>query len=167
MEISQFKFRPQNLRNGDLIFWRGDSPGKWMSYLNLVRVATLSDFGHVSIAWPKPEAIQHVEAAQPVIHRTQLPSNAEVFVTPMNLGLCERDMESYFQDKLGKRYSMRDALYGYFGIYSNDLNRWQCAELAEDFCNHHGLSIRGGSTPSRLLHRVMREYGVPLYRLIH
>lgn len=160
-------FRPHNLRNGDLIFWRGDNPGKLMSYLNLVRIATLSDFGHVSIAWPNATSFLHVEATPPVIHRTTLPDHAEVFVTPMNLGLDDQDMHSYFRDKLGKRYSLRDALYGYFGLYSNNNDRWQCAELSEDFLNHHGLSIKGGSTPSRLLQRVMREYGVPLYRLAH
>lgn len=167
MEHSRFMFRPKNLRNGDLIFWRGDTPNKLMTYLNLVRLATLSDFGHVSIAWPTASTPQHVEATPPVIHRTLLPGNAEVFVTPLNLSLGDDDMHAYFKDKLGKGYSKRDALYGYFGIYSNDPDRWQCSELAEDFCNTHGMSLRGGSTPSRLLQRVMREYGVPLYRLVH
>ena len=167
MNLTTSMFRPEHLQNGDLIFWRGDVPGKVMSYLNLVRFATLSDFGHVSIAWPNADGPCHVEATTPKIHYVTLPQDAEVFVTPLRLGLDNATMANYFADKIGKRYSVLDAVRGYLGLTSAEPDRWQCAELAEDFLNTHGVSMRGGTTPSRLLQRVMHELGAPLYRLVY
>ena len=153
------------LNNGDLIAWRRlINPTKSNFYLNLVRWATLSEFGHVSIVWNRYGQPGHVEATQPSIRNVILPLG-EAYVIPMGLNLNDLQMEEFFSDKLGLKYSIRDALMVYVGMTPSEEDRYQCAELALDFYRHVGLDIQGAYTPSRLVRQVMQHTGKSMFYL--
>lgn len=153
------------LKNGDLIGWRRmENSKKSDFYLNLVRYVTFSEFGHVSIVWNRYGSIGHVEATQPIIRNSSLP-NGEAYVIPMGLNFDDIQMESFFADKLGLKYSVRDAVLGYLGKIPKEEDRYQCAELSLDFYRHFGIDLKDAYTPSRLMRQVMQHTGKPMYHL--
>lgn len=156
--------RRKDLQNGDLIAWRKVSEeGKSDFYLNLVRIATFSEFGHVSIVWNRGKEIEHVEATNPRIRRCPVPFSGEAYVIRTGVGSSDGVMEGFFGDKLGLKYSFRDAIMGYFGIIPPEEDRWQCAELSLEFLRHIGYDLPDVFTPSRLVRKTMVHSGKPLY----
>lgn len=158
-------FNREKLKNGDLLGWRRlDSTQKSDFYLNLVRVATFSDFGHVSIVWNRNSKVGHVEASLPRIHQSPI-KNGEIYVIPMGLELSDSDMEDFFGDKLGMKYSARDAVLGYLGKVPREEDRYQCAELSLEFYRSRGLSIPDAYTPGRLMRQTLIHTGRPMFYL--
>ena len=156
----------QDLRNGDLVAWRKVSQkGKSDFYLNVVRIATFSEFGHVSIVWNRNNVVGHVEATNPRIHHQAIPESGEAYVIRTGVGLTDGDMDGFFSDKLGLKYSFRDAIMGYLGITPPEENRWQCAELSLEFLRHIGYELPNAYTPSRLVRKTMVYSGKPLFYL--
>lgn len=155
----------QSLQNGDLIGWRRSGPeNKGGFYLNLVRVATFSEFGHVSIVWNKGSVPGHFEAVQPKLQHSEIPQG-ESYAIPLGLNLSDSDMQSFFFDKEGLRYSFRDAILGYLGLVPKEEDRWQCAELSLEFLRHFGLKLPDAHTPSRLMRKTLEYTGKPMFYL--
>lgn len=153
------------LKNGDLLGWRHvHVKNKGEFFLNVVRIATFSDFGHVSIVWNKDGVPQHVEATQPKIIHRPIPKG-EAFVIPLGLDLSDADMHSFFHDKIGLKYSFRDALMGYLGKIPVEEDRYQCAELSLEFMRMFGCKVPDAYTPSRLMRRTMQHTAKPMYSL--
>lgn len=155
-----------DLQNGDLLAWRkSSSTNKAIDYLDLVRILTFSDFGHVSTVWNKDGNPFHVEATFPRIERTQIPRGAEIYVIPMGFNASDETMNGFFHDKIGLRYSIYDAWCGLVGWTLKDENRYQCAELKNDFLRYMNLDIGKAYTPSRVVRKVLDQTGLPLLRL--
>jgi hypothetical protein len=127
------------------------------SYLNLVRLLTMSDFGHVSIVVRRQSGIRHFEAVMPTIREASIPLQASLYVVPMYLAVTEEQMDAFFGDKVGLKYSARDAIYGLIGKIPKEDNRYQCAELITDFYKLHGVSLADSYTPSRLVRRLVEN----------
>ena len=156
-----------NLQNGDIVVWRDAVPdvGRF-SYLNIVRILTMSDFGHVSVAWRRPGEILHVEAVIPKVRMSKLPTNANLYAIPINRTVTDSMMSDYFQKQIGLNYSKRDAFYGLIGKIPKEDDRVQCAELTTGFLKSVGIQLSNSYTPSRLVRRLMEQEGVCLHRLI-
>ena len=156
-----------SLQSGDLLVWSWSAKRSKtkIDYLDIVRLLTISDFGHVSVVWNENGTMQHVEAVQPKIHKSYVPLTNGLYVIPMGLQLANADMESFFGDKIGLPYSLMDAFRGWVGFTLKDENKWQCAELTLEFYRAMGLNISGGYTPSRLIRRIMNELDKPLLKL--
>lgn len=158
-------FTRDMLQNGDLLGWRSfKGTDKSGFYLNLVRVATFSEFGHVSIVWNRNSEVGHVEAARPRIQHNPV-AYGEIYVIPMGLSLSDTDMESFFGDKLGLRYSTRDAIMGYIGQIPKEEDRYQCAELSLEFLRAFGVVLPDAYTPSRLMRQALIHTGRPMFYL--
>lgn len=57
----------------------------------------------------------------------------------------------WFVDKIGKPYSVMDALRAYLGIALSNDDKWQCAELVQDFYKNCGIDLAGKPTPTRMI----------------
>lgn len=159
MQVTTFN----DIKSGDLLIWSGDDiEGKSQFYLKLVRFATMSDYGHISIAWRKEDSLYHVEATQPYIDVTRVNPNQPFYHIPMPVCPTEEQMLSFFEDKIGLKYSFVDAVCGYLGITLKDRKRWQCVELCNHFYKSLGLDFGEIYVPNKFIKKVMAKTGRPL-----
>ena len=158
-------FTREDVTTGDILIWDGENAtGKSNIFLKSVRLMTMSNFGHVSIAWRAPSGseLHHVEATQPVIRRIAIPSSASFYCIKTDKTVLDSQMQSFFQDKLGAKYSFTDAVYAYLGMRPRADNRWQCVELANYFCKHIGLDVPDVFIPNEFVQALMLKTGNPL-----
>ena len=156
-----------SLQNGDLIAWhRGPSGSSQFSYLSLVRLFTMFEFGHVSVVWKKNDDIHHVEAVIPKVHRVELPRISGLYALPINRVVTEEHMASFFEKQIGWKYSIRDATYGFLGMIPKEDDRVQCAEQATEFYKSIGIPLTNSYTPSRIVRRLMENENICLQKLI-
>lgn len=154
------------IRSGDLLVWSSPVDGKGGIWLKIVRFFTVSDFGHVSVALREGNDLKHIEAVIPHIRVVSVPKNSEFYVLPMSQVIGENPDMGFFDDKIGDRYSLYDAVRAYFGISTRFDDRWQCAELTEAFYQSHGIDIDlKYLTPSRLVKKLMGKVGIGLFRI--
>lgn len=159
-------FHRGDLQNGDLLIWRkANFSNKSSNYLKLVRLLTSSDFGHVSTVWRKDGEPFHVEAVMPKIRHSFIPLFDELYVIPLNLNASDEVMREFFQDKIGLDYSFFDAICGLLGWTLKDKNRYQCAELKNEFLRYMGLDVGKAYTPNNLVMAVLEQTGLPLLKL--
>ena len=159
-------FDRNDLKNGDLLVWRTPPKRKsFLNYINVVRLFTLSDFGHVSTVWIRDGGFYHIEAVMPKVRLAPIDFTGEVYVIPMDLKITEKEMDDYFKDKIGLKYSLIDASCGLFGLTLKAEDRWQCAELCLKFYRYFKLVINDSFTPSRLVRKLLETYPTSLFRL--
>lgn len=159
------QFSRQDVKTGDILVWDGDSvTGGSSIYLKLVRLLTMSDYGHVSIAWRDASSGQlfHVEATQPYIRRVLIPDNESFYCIRTDRDVSDASMVDFFHDKIGTKYSFLDAVYAYLGKRPKADNRWQCVELANYFCKHIGIDVPDVYIPNEFVQALMLTTGNPL-----
>lgn len=155
-----------NVQTGDLIAWSGVTEDKSSLWLNLVRLGTVSNFGHVSIAWRIGPELYHYEATMPRIRVTKITDQAQFYYLPISKHLKRTPDQSFFADKIGLKYSIMDALRAYLGLTVHDDKRYQCAELAKAFYVSQGVEVKPHRlTPSGLIKAFMNEFDAPLMRV--
>lgn len=149
-------YKRENIQTGDLLIWTGEeSIGKDALYLKLVRLMTLSDYGHVSVAWKVNGELFHVEATQPKVAFKRVSSSNPFYRIPVEIEVSDRQMHQFFDDKLGLNYSFMDALYAYIGLTLKDEDRWQCVELANYFYRSIGIDVGEIYLPNRFVKAMM------------
>ena len=158
--------KSKDLKSGDLIAWADipSSQGK-VNFFKLVRLMTISDYGHVSVVWVKNGVPMQVEATQPRVRVAPIPTNAELYVIPMGLDLTDEQMNEFFKDKIGLKYSNLDAVNGWLGWRLRAEDRWQCAELCLEFYRFFKLQIPDRYTPSRLVKEILKLFNTGLFKL--
>lgn len=156
-----------DIKTGDLLAWSDYSKEHSTFWLKLVRLATMSEFGHVSVAWRQGEQLFHVEAVMPFIRVVPVPEGESFFYIPMSRFLkTPPRMSEFFSDKIGQRYSVLDAVKAYLGIATQHDNNWQCAELSNAFYAEHGVDLGSKAmTPSRVVYAALDECGASLMRI--
>lgn len=164
MGISPKKiYTRDQIQSGDLLVWDGQGGGKSNLYLRIVRLLTVSDYGHVSIAWRSPDGVlQHVEATQPSIRLAPVTAKDNFYCVPLQLDLTQEQMQNFFKDKLGLPYSFRDAVYAYLGMVPKKDDRWQCVELANEFLKSVGCNMGDVYIPNDFVHKLMAITNSPL-----
>lgn len=146
----------QLIQTGDLLAWSSLGAGKSNAVLNLVRWATLSDYGHVSVAWVRDGDLFHVEATMPRIRVAKiLPSDRFYHISMSKCidDVCELQglNMDFFNDKVGLRYSILDALRAYFGLIPKADDRYQCAELTREYYATLGIDLGKTLTPTGIV----------------
>lgn len=157
------------IETGDILGWDQPTDGRWFSFLNLVRLLTMSEFGHVSIAVRMPDGLYHVEAVMPRIRMVKVPPTASFYMVPVSRILKNKIPDvsasvSWFSDKIGLLYSTMDAIRAYLGLVVKDDDRWQCAEISHEYYKAQGLFIDVKSlTPANLLTAVVKQFNLPIH----
>lgn len=154
-----------DIQSGDLLIWAGNNGGNKSSfYLKLVRLLTMSDYGHVSVAWRTPEGLFHVEATQPCIRESVITPEDDFYCIHMGLKLQEQALARFFDDKIGLKYSIQDAICAYFGLTLKDDRRYQCVELANLFYRSVGINFGKVYVPGKFIRKIMALTGKSLVK---
>lgn len=155
-----------NIKTGDLLAWSRYRESKSSLWLNVVRFGTMSEYGHVSVAWRKGDQLFHVEATSPRIRVTSIPLDESFYYVPMSRQFPGEVDMSFFMDKVGLKYSFFDAVRAFLGLSVKQDDRWQCAELSNAFYRHSGLQISESAvTPSRMVQAAMSTCDQPLIKV--
>ena len=144
------------IRSGDLLVWDKSPSNTESIWIKIVRFVTVSDFGHVSVAIREGDTLYHVEAIMPCIQKTVVPKNQRFYVVPLSTRLKSKPDMSFFDDKIGKKYGILDAMRAYLGLTVKADDQWQCAELTNEFYLSEGLDLAPASlTPSNVVAAAM------------
>lgn len=144
------------INTGDLLAW-GHSPGNHETlWIKIIRLLTMSEFGHVSIAWRIDGELWHVEAVIPRIRIAKIDEARGFYSIGLSKMLGHAPDMKFFSDKVGKPYSFMDAVRAYLGLTTKNDDKWQCAELAKEFYDYQGLHLNPESlTPANLMRAAM------------
>lgn len=146
-----------SVETGDLLAWDKSPSGTESIWIKLVRFFTVSDYGHVSVAWREDGVLYHVEAVMPYIRKAVVPLDQNFYLIPLADKLQSPVGMEFFDDKIGNRYSVLDAIRAYFGVVTKHDNRWQCAELVAEFYKEQGLDLEPRSmTPAHVVRSAMK-----------
>lgn len=147
-----------NINSGDLLIWENSKFSVVSNfYLNLIRLLTRSPYAHVAIAWRMEGRLYIVEATQPLVRLTPVRDSDEFFHVSMDLN-WSKDSEDYLIEKIGTPYSLMDAGRALFGKTLENDNRYQCAELCNEFYSKHGFTLENAFTPTALVETLMERH---------
>lgn len=156
----------KDLKSGDLLVWEKALDTTKFNYLKLVRLATYSNFGHVTVVWRKPEGLYQVDASKPVISLEKVKNFPGLFVVPIEAAISDEEMQNFFSDKIGLEYGTMDAIRAWLGLVLSDEDKWQCAELCLWFFRSLGFNLSDAYTPKELVYELMTKYNLPLYKVL-
>ena len=151
------KLESLKIQSGDLLAWSRSTGGfVERAIVALVRMATMSEYAHVGIAYVENGAVYVVEATTPVVRKIRLTEKEVFYHVPMGLELVSPVMSfRFFDDKIGLDYSYMDAVRAFLGTRLEKDNRWQCAELANYFYQSVGVDLGNAWTPSEVVRAAM------------
>lgn len=156
------------IRNGDLLMWSesNDKVGFFSGLLlKLVRLMTMSDYGHVGIALWLNNELFVIEAVSPRIRLMPLKRAKSFYHVPVHID-WKKEYKDWLLDKVGIPYSFADALRAYFGKEVLYDERMQCVELANEFYKFTGLDFRAERlTPGKFVDAVQTVTRKGVYKV--
>ena len=96
------------------------------------------------------------------VQMEQAMDKATFYRIPIGIPVSDQQMSSFFDSKLGLKYSFLDAFYAYIGKTLKDEDRWQCVELANYFYRSIGIDVGPVYVPNRFVRALMGKTGQPL-----
>lgn len=171
-DIMPYKEIRQEIQTGDLLVWSTDDNSFLSSLLTrLVRVLTTSEYSHVAIALVDKGRVYAVEATIPKIKLTPLSQCKDFYHIPMGITTSPEQhsvLKQYIETiYLNCPYSILDCIRGYLGKTDIRNDRWQCAELCNDFYRFMGIELGDAYTPSKLVTTVIRQRGATIRYIEH
>ena len=159
------------IRSGDLLAWKSDpysSIGDF--FTQSIRVLTRSQYGHVGIAWRCHDGIGDelfvIEATIPRIRVARVVADSSFDCIPMYVP-WEAYNKEFLVSKIGLPYSYMDALRAFYGWTLEDKDdRWQCAELSNEFYQASGLYFTHDNTPKGLINSILKDGLRKIYTVI-
>jgi hypothetical protein len=151
------------IKTGDILAWSHGSWKSWyMAQLNLVRIATRSEFNHVGVAWVVGGRVLVLEAIVPKIVANPLSDFLPCYHVPMNLGNIN---DKIMAEKLGGDYSKWEAIRGFLNDKMLEENtKWQCSKHVQWIHMHNNPEWANvKSTPSAVIKFALEELGEQLY----
>jgi hypothetical protein len=145
------------IHSGDLLAW-SNANGTRLSRLikSIIRLLTMSEYSHVGIAFCMDNEVYVLEALEPSIKLTLLRTVPGFYHIPMNIE-WQPEYSRILADYICKSYSILDAIRGFFGKTDTSNDRWQCAELANDFYRRIGLDFGDAYTPGLLIKAILMQ----------
>lgn len=151
-----------DIKTGDLLAWKKDRSSTLSNlFMKFIRLVTRSEFAHVGIAVKMEGTLYVFEAARPMVALAPVRLTEEIFHLPMGLEPTPESMTEAFK-KIGLRYGYLDCVHAIIGEVSQSDNRWQCAELTQDFYQHQGVDINVRCTPIKVVNALKRYIGKDL-----
>jgi hypothetical protein len=147
------------IKSGDLLAWSHRVPF-WHSYrdfkIALIRLFTRSEFTHVGTAVWAGGRLLVLEAVKPVVRLHPVSMLGNFYWVPLPASWTP-EAEQYAFAQIGDRYSVLDAIVGYFGMPKDD-HREQCAELKIRVAAAAGVCLGDVATPTAVVSKAA-SYG--------
>lgn len=155
--------RRYKIQSGDLLAWDGETGGLWDQIATkFVRFFTMSEYGHVGIAYVVANTVFALEATIPKILLRPIVKQHEtydVYVVPMNITWSD-EMLKMMLNYVDCDYSFMDCIRAYLGITTSKDDNWQCAELVDDFYKRIGIELNPDKmTPSGIVKAALKRSG--------
>jgi hypothetical protein len=150
------------IKSGDLIAvshqpWA--TLADWESHI--VRVATESEYSHVTVAWTAPNGTPHViEAVVPAVAVNPLEKYLEhgFFWIPMPDKPMSKKEEAYGLSCVGDEYSKLQAVAGQLNwLDVAQDRRWQCSELTLAMRRLSGAQLGKKATPAAVIRNALSQ----------
>lgn len=153
------------IQSGDLLIWSKNTISTISNaVLELIRIATLSDYAHVGIAWKVSGRLFVIEATMPSIHIAPVSALEEFYFLNMGIDFTS-EAQDWLLSKVGLKYSIDDALRAMVGKTCEADDRWQCAELANKFYKSVGRDFGEAYTPGQLVSAAVEVSGSSVVRV--
>lgn len=153
MNNSNYLSKRDNIRSGDLLVWSTSDSEFFLSYRNIIRFFTRSEYAHVAIAWVVADRVMILDVATPRIKIRPLSEMHNCYHIPMHVN-WDNKLEQKLLSYVGKPYSILQAIMSYFSKPIKD-NKWHCVEVAKDFYTYAGIEIASDYTPSGLIKAIL------------
>lgn len=161
-------FRPK-IKSGDVLAWTHKG---WSSFydiqIQLVRMATRSEYSHVGVAWVVGGRVFVIEAVMPQIRIYPLSKEVPFYWIPCGNQYWNDKIEEYALSKVGEQYSKWQAIGAFFNkIRAGKDNLWQCSELVNSVLIE-GKVLKDGeslSTPTAIV-EALQSKQFPSYMVI-
>lgn len=147
----------RQIQTGDLLAWDSDRYTGWSKLvISFIRVMTLSEYGHVGVAFVDNGKVFVLEAVNPKVRIQPISAGTKLYVVSMNLRSTE-SLQRIMQGYLGCQYSIMDCIRAYLGLTTKRDDNWQCAELANDVYQQLGVELKPKRvTPSGMVHAALQ-----------
>lgn len=144
-----------NIKSGDLIAYTTLSSYTFTGILSfLVKLFTLSRYTHVGIAIELGNRLFLISADIPEVKLEPLENTKPFYHVPMNV-----DWKPEYTEKLlshiGERYSVLEAIKGYFNMNNPNDKSWFCTEFVKVFYGDLGYTFSDDMTPCGLMSDIL------------
>jgi hypothetical protein len=157
-----------DIQSGDLLIWSRDKNSKLSNFLiKGIRLFTSSSYGHVAIAvWHNGE-LHFLEATNPRVRLAVFDADQVIDgVLCVRVGVTfTSESKEFLFSKIGFKYSFLDVLRAYLGLTLKRDDRYQCAEIGNDFYALHGIDLQA-YTPEKLVRRLLEVTGASISRVM-
>jgi hypothetical protein len=153
MDNITYQIKRATIKSGDLLIWSSSDSEFFLSYRNIIRFFTRSEYAHVAIAWVIANRVMMLDVAAPRIKIRPLSEMSNCYHVPMQLNWNDK-LEQKLLSYVGKPYSYLQALMSYFTKPLKD-NKWHCVEVVKDFYSFSGIEIDSDYTPSGLVTAIL------------
>jgi hypothetical protein len=158
------QFRGQ-INSGDVLVWTHRGWGSWYDIqLQLIKMATRSEYCHVGVAWVVGGRVFIVEAVVPKVRIYPLSKEVPFYHIPCGDDYWNDSVEEYALSKIGEEYSKLEAIKGGINtLRTGENDFWQCSELVNSILVKGNIFKDGDviSTPSAVVYK-LQELGYQL-----
>lgn len=145
------------IKSGDVLAWSG---GSWKTLhgiqVNLVRMATMSEYSHVGVAWVVGGRVFVIEAVVPQVRIYPLSKEIPFYWISCGKDYWNNDIEQETLSKVGDKYSKYQAIMAFFhSVALGTDKKWQCAEFVGYLLNKGGLFDKYIATPTFIVNNLL------------
>jgi hypothetical protein len=162
--VNYAAIRPR-VRSGDLLAWSHRGWHSWYDVqVQLVRLATRSEYCHVGVAWRVGGRLLVLEAVSAGVRLYPLSRLVPFYWLRISgPSRWTVEVERWALERVGQPYSRWQAVLGWLGMLRSGADsRWQCAEYAQGILLRMGVEAVVGvpPTPTALVLVLQRQPGV-------
>ena len=121
-----------------------------------VRLATMSDYSHIGVAWAISGRVFVLEAVGAGVRIFPLSRAGDFFL--IQRGVWSEQSEAIAMLHVGAEYSKLDAVKSFFGLSDNTDDKWFCSEYV---CTVLGIHL-DKPTPAELVRYLLETEGLTL-----
>ena len=144
------------IKSGDLLAFSHESWGSLYDLkVQLVRMATRSEYAHVAIAWVIGDRVFALEAVRPEIRNFPLSKLGDFYHLPLDIEWTNA-VEEHALSHIGEPYSQLLAISAFFQKIKAE-GCWECALYAQDILKKAGRNLDVRSTPTELVKEAQRQ----------
>lgn len=158
-----YKENRKKIKTGDLIAFSGGSWTNWHDIqVNLVRMATRSEYSHVAIAWVVLERVMLLEAVGAGVRIYPLSNDLPCYWIPRSHSLNTVALEAAFSI-IGQKYSKWEAIKSFFGkVKIGEDKLWECAEFVMHIYAKQGEVLDCLPTPTDVVKTCISKWDAPV-----